>query len=417
MNRAKHRRKAFRLERLESRSLLAADAVSLDHLFDSGSIGEDARVLGTLNVRVANDIVSYEVFASRGFQPVKPSGDHLPRPGGHGHPSHSPYTIDPSAYRFTFVALPSLQTRLAMMQPGGEQGDRRLLFRWDDASWSSPRSLQSDASESLPLVIDDGSSSVGSELNPNTQTEISSGSDGTHSEDATTPGAFTLNHTNADQWSTVSESGDQMADPSEQENTDRVMRDWMKMDGERALLAGEDFLEDETADSEPSDGLRLLARIKAALNDAEPSSESSGDINANAEASAFERARDAIQNSERGFFGRRTYDYLKNWVIDTEAIDSRMASAARLQMLSFALDGMMPLTSLSVHGTGSMQQVFVAADGLLFGGDALEVGPAMESESPEAESSSSMHQQIASAVGLFVVATGLFVRRGRYSSS
>ncbi|QDV68862.1 hypothetical protein Poly24_25750 [Rosistilla carotiformis] len=147
-------RRPFRIESLESRSMLAGDVVSFaDGLLESDR-PNNVRPLGTVDVRVADSVMTYEVFSARGFRSVPPSDA---RPDWHNHPNGNGAATYSATPQFTFVALPELRARLLTSNPS-PNNVQAVQFDWNDSLWNGPQSLNSSGSKPLPVHADSGSS-------------------------------------------------------------------------------------------------------------------------------------------------------------------------------------------------------------------------------------------------------------------
>ncbi|QDS88237.1 hypothetical protein EC9_24250 [Rosistilla ulvae] len=396
------KRRPFRIESLETRSMLASDGLSLD----AGLIDHPARSLGTVDVRIADSVMTYEVFAARGFRSVPPSDA---RPDWHGNPQDAGPRDNVAGPQFTFVALPELRARLLQETQSSPNSPVKLQFDWHDSLWSGSMSIDSPGSKPLPVHVDPapGSSDVTPDdsmpdLSAGSDGDSSSGSDegGLHlgSEPSTATAPQTIDEaSNSETLASIDQALLELAD----DNVDEVV------DADASLI-GREAATGETATwsesirqraATSSTGQRSFAddlrQIDAALL-----ADLSGDLDS--QFNELQTRRSWNAGSDR--YG----DALDRWIVQNSDLAQQLTRAVQNEMIDLTADTSSDLVGMSLsYGGLKMTQLFVEADGS---------GPAdAEAESPSqiglVFESMATHTRLASAVGVIAVASCLALRR------
>ncbi|WP_145290356.1 hypothetical protein [Rosistilla oblonga] len=400
------KRRSFRIESLESRSMLAADGLILD----SGShIDQELgppRVLGTVDVRVADSVMTFDVFAARGFRSV-PSSD--ARPDWHGRPSGSGGDANVLRPQYTFIALPELQDRLAMIAQASNGAPVGLQFDWSDSLWSGSTSIESPGSKPLPVHVDPPAGPGGGSAD-DMLSDLTAGSEGERGPESGDQGP----HLGADASILAATSTPQAdVETSDSETAARIDRAILE-------LADESVAESDMGEANPADrdGVTLEAAAWSSAFKQHLAPLTAGQLlfadgmrklDANIAADLIANLRSDLQQERVWNAGSdRNGDFLDGWIVQNSDLEQQLSQLARSEMIDLNTDFSNDLVGTAYsYGGLKMTQLFVAADG--------DVGSEGVAEAPTQLAivfdSLATHHRLASAVGVIAVASCLALRQ------
>lgn len=393
--------------------MLAGGGFALAHgAFDDMDNGP-RQALGTIDVRVAETVMTYEVFSARGFQSV-PASDARPdwhhRPSGGSGPQSS-------APQFTFVALPELRARLTQAIHSGSDPSKGLLFDWSDSRWTGPMTLQSPGSQPLPIHSDPAQSGSNGSTIDDTISDLPAG--GTDA-DPTMESGETSAQTGTDAMATAVDPALQADDESTvAERTSRFDQALLELTDENNREAIDFEALHAAREANPLDAAAWGTAARHRAVETTDRVVAFGDrlqsIDSAMLADSTNDLRSELSRLQRERAGSGRYEeFLDRWIVQSVDTHSMLTDSIRNDMIDLDADFNDDLLGVAAsYGGLQMIQLFVqgdsAADSGTISEDSSQLGLVFASLVSD--------NRIASAVAVITVAACLTLRRRQELSS